>query len=93
LWVFTSRANYANVESSGLLDRIKRLGVKVFVDGCPMEYPTENWGTSSIMTNSGKFGTYCFNKVGIHPVFANLKDCVETAIAGKVVKGRRPWEI
>lgn len=92
LWVFTSRANHAYVESSGLLDRIKRLGVQVFVDGCLMEYPTTAWGTKSIMTNSGKFGTYCFNKVGIHPVFGNLKDCVETAIAGKVIRGEEPWK-
>ena len=92
LWVFTSRANLANVESSGLLDRIKRLGVQVFADGCLMEYPTATWGTKSIMTNSGKFGTYCFNKVGIHPVFGNLRDCVETAIAGKVIRGEEPWK-
>ncbi len=91
MWIFTSRANYANVESNGLLDRIKRLGVEVFVDGCLMEYPTEVWGTKSIMTNSGKFGTYCFNKVGIHPVFGNLQDCVETAVAGTVVIGEKPW--
>lgn len=91
MWIFTSRANYANAESCGLLDRIKRLGVQVFVDGCLMEYPTKTWGTKSIMTNSGKFGTYCFNKVGIHPVFGNLQDCVETAVAGKVVRGGRLW--
>lgn len=91
LWVFTSRANYALVESSGLLDRIKELGVEVYVDGCLMEYPTATWGTKSIMTNSGKFGTYCFNKVGIHPVFGNLQDCVETAVAGKVIRGGKLW--
>lgn len=92
LWVFTSRANLANVESSGLLDRLKRLGVQVFADGCLMEYPTDAWGTKSIMTNSGKFGTYCFNKVGIHPVFGNLQDCVETAVSGKVIKRGAPWK-
>ena len=91
MWVFTSRANYNNMESNGLLDRIKRLGVQVYVDGCLMEYPTATWGTKSIMTNSGKFGTYCFNKVGIHPVFGNLKDCVETAVTGKVVRGEHVW--
>ncbi|WP_066456521.1 aconitase X [Anaerotruncus rubiinfantis] len=92
MWIFTSRANYANVESSGLLARIQRLGVQVFVDGCLMEYPTKRWGTRSIMTNSGKFGTYCFNKVGIHPVFGNLQDCVETAVQGKVVRGGAAWD-
>lgn len=92
LWVFTSRANMANAESSGLLDRIKRLGVQIFADGCLMEYPTAAWGTKSIMTNSGKFATYCFNKVGIHPIFGNLQDCVETAVAGKVIRGGLSWK-
>lgn len=91
MWVFTSRTNYNTTESSGIMDRIKALGVQVFVDGCTMEYPTAVWGTKSIMTNSGKFGTYCFNKVGIHPVFGNLKDCVETAVAGKVIRGGHVW--
>jgi predicted aconitase len=91
MWVFTSRANRISVEDSGLLDRIKRLGVRVFVDGCTMEYPAKKWGTKSIMTNSGKFGTYCFNKVGIHPVFGNIGECVETAVAGQVVREKKPW--
>lgn len=91
LWVFTSRANYVLMESSGLLDRIKNCGVQVFVDGCLMEYPTQTWGTQSIMTNSGKFATYCFNKVGIHPVFGNLKECVETAVTGNVVREGKVW--
>ncbi len=92
MWIFTSRANYSYIESSGLLDRIKNLGVEIFVDGCTMEYPTDKWGTKSIMTNSGKFGTYCFNKVGIHPVFGNLEDCVNTAVLGKAVRGGSPWK-
>ncbi len=91
MWVFTSRTVYNNIEDSGLLDRIKQLGVKIFVDGCIMEYPTENWGTTSIMTNSGKFATYCFNKVGVHPVFANLQNCVDTAVSGKVIRRNNLW--
>lgn len=91
IWVFTSRATRTEIRDSGLMDRICRLGVQVFVDGCTMEYPTKKWGTKSIMTNSGKFGTYCFNKVGIHPVFGNLKECVETAVAGKVIREKKAW--
>ena len=90
-WVFTSRATYNTAKDSGLLDRVKSKGVKVFVDGCTMEYPIDKWDTKSIMTNSGKFATYCFNKIGIHPVFANLEECVETAVVGKTIRRRKPW--
>lgn len=91
-WIYTSRATYNNVQDSGLLDRVKALGVSVFVDGCLMEYQTEKFDTHSIMTNSGKFSTYAFNKIGIHTVFGNLKECVETGVAGKVVKGDKIWK-
>ncbi len=86
LWVFTSESVYNYIEASGLLARLLATGVEVFIDGCLMEYPTDKWGTKSIMTNSGKFAAYCFNKVGIHPVFGDLEDCVNTAIAGKVMR-------
>lgn len=91
-WIYTSRATYNNVQDSGLLDRVKALGVRVFVDGCLMEYQTEKFDTHSIMTNSGKFSTYAFNKIGIHTVFGNLKECVETGVAGKVVKEDKIWK-
>lgn len=88
MWIFTSRATYNTIEDAGLLDRIKNLGVEVFVDGCTMEYFASRFNTKTIMANSGKFATYCFNKVGIHPVFSNLEDCVNTAVNGKVVRSR-----
>lgn len=90
-WVFTGRSTYRTVQDSGLLDAVKRLGVHVFVDGCTMEYPTAKWGTRSIMTNSGKFATYCFNKLGIHPVFGSLHECVETSVTGRVARRNKPW--
>ena len=90
-WIFTSRATYQVAKDSGLLDRVFQKGIQVFVDGCTMEYPIDKWPTKSIMTNSGKFATYCFNKTGIHPVFGNLQECVETAIQGKVIYRRKAW--
>jgi hypothetical protein len=91
-WIYTSRATYNNVQDSGMLDRIKNLGVCVFVDGCLMEYQTDKFDTHSIMTNSGKFSTYAFNKIGIHTVFGNIKECVESGVAGKVVKEDIIWK-
>lgn len=90
-WIFTSRATYNTIKDSGLLDKVHAKGISVFVDGCTMEYPTDKWNTKSIMTNSGKFATYCFNKVGIHPIYGNLEECVETAVKGKVILQKKPW--
>lgn len=91
LWVFTGRASYLHIESTGLLTKLQTLGVQVFRDGCTMEYPIKNWDTKSIMTNSGKFANYCFSKIGIHPVFGSIHDCVESAVSGKVIRSVKPW--
>lgn len=90
-WVHTSRSTYGRIADSGLLDTIENSGIKIFSDGCLLEHPAEKWGTTSIMTNSGKFATYCYNKVGIHPTIGNMDECVETAVCGKIKREVKPW--
>lgn len=90
-WVYTSRSTYSRMQDSGLLDDVENTGVKVFCDGCLLEHPADKWGTKTIMTCSGKFATYCFNKVGIHPALGSMSECVETAVKGRMVREERPW--
>ena len=44
-----------------------------------------------MMSNSGKFDTYCFAMRGLQPVFGSMRECIESAVAGKVVKEAKPW--
>ncbi len=91
-WLFTARTTRTMLENSGVLADLIRSGVNVFTDGCPLEVREQNLGWNKMMSYSGKFGTYCYSMHhGIQPVFGSMKDCVETAVLGRVNKEARPW--
>ena len=91
-WVITPRTVLGMLKDSGVYDDLIRCGVEVYSDGCILECRDKNLNFHSMMSYSGKFGTYCFSMHnGIQPVFGSMKDCVETAVAGKVVKEAKPW--
>lgn len=92
LWVFTSRAVHGWIENSGMLDDLRRSGVAVFTDGCPLMIPHESWGIQAIMTNSVKMAYYGCSQIGLHPAYGNLSDCVKAAIEGKMERRSFSWE-
>ncbi|SMC64275.1 predicted aconitase subunit 1 [Desulfocicer vacuolatum DSM 3385] len=91
LWVFTGRTTRAMLKDSGQLHRLSNLGVEVFVDGCCLQHPTQKWGTKTFMSNSGKFGTYCFGLTESHPFLGTIFECAESAVQGKVIREKKPW--
>ena len=90
-WLITPRSVNDRLKDSGLYERLTRLGVEIYCDGCILEYRNKNLGTKTMMSNSGKFDTYCFSMRGLQPVFGSMKECIESAVAGKVVKEEKPW--
>jgi predicted aconitase len=81
-WVFTSRHTYQEIESRGILRRIESSGIKVFTDGCSLQYPREQWGFWCAMSDSVKYANYCFSQTGLNVIFAGTRECVETAVCG-----------
>jgi len=90
-WVFTSRRVYEQIQEINLLDAVERSGVKVFTDGCALQYPKESWDFTCAMSDSAKFGNYCFSQTGLDVIFAGTRDCVETAVSG-VLKREPLWK-
>lgn len=90
-WLITPRSVVDRLKDSGVYEDLIRLGVEVYSDGCILEYRNKKLGTNTMMSNSGKFDTYCFSMRGLQPVFGSMKDCIESAIAGRVVKEAKPW--
>lgn len=90
-WLITPRSVNDRLKDSGLYEQLTRLGVEIYCDGCILEYRNKNLGTRTMMSNSGKFDTYCFSMRGLQPVFGSMKECIESAVAGKVVKEEKPW--
>ena len=90
-WLITPRSVVDRLKDSGVYEDLVRLGVEVYSDGCILEYRNQKLGTRTMMSNSGKFDTYCFAMRGLQPVFGSMADCIESAVAGKVVKEAKPW--
>ncbi len=90
-WLITSRSVNDRLKDSGLYESLTRLGVQIYCDGCILEYRNKNLGTKTMMSNSGKFDTYCFSMRGLQPVFGSIRECIESAVAGRVVKEAKPW--
>ena len=83
-WVFTSRNTYKEIERIGIRDKLDSAGVQIFTDGCPLQYPKENWSFSCAMSDSGKFSNYCFSQTGLEVIPASTESCVESAIEGTI---------
>lgn len=83
-WAFTSRNTYEKIEAINLLGKIERTGVKVFTDGCSLQYPKLNWNFTCAMSDSAKYANYCFSQTGLHVIFSGIGDCVETAVTGEL---------
>jgi predicted aconitase len=83
-WVFTSRRVYEQIQKLNLLDVIERSGIKVFTDGCSLQYPKDSWDFTCAMSDSAKYANYCFSQTGLNVIFSGTRDCVETAVSGEL---------
>jgi len=83
-WVFTSRRVYEQLQKLNLLDGIEQSGIKVFTDGCALQYPKDSWDFTCAMSDSAKYANYCFSQTGLNVIFAGARDCVETAVSGEL---------
>lgn len=66
-------------------------GVDLVADTCVVVTPIFPDGHGVVMTNSGKFAHYMKPNTGRDVVFGTLADCVESAIAGRLVRDERSW--
>ena len=83
-WVFTSRQTYEQIKKMRLLETIERSRVKVFTDGCSLQYPKKSWDFTCAMSDSVKYANYCFSQTGLNVIFSGTRDCVETAVTGEL---------
>ena len=89
--VFTSRKILQQVEHSGILDKLADAGIQVYVDGCLLLYPQSLKRSGTMMTNSAKAANYIFSQSGYRAAYGSIRECVESAVAGKIVRRRPAW--
>jgi predicted aconitase len=87
LTVNTSRGVLAEITERGWLDELAAVGVIVVTDTCTYLSPTLMRNPTGItMTNSAKWAYYAPANLDAQVVYGSMRDCVESARAGRVVR-------
>ncbi len=92
-FVCTARQHVRELQLAGRLAPLEASGITVVADTCVVVTPILPEKGSVLMTNSGKFAHYGPSNTGYDTIFGTLADCVESAIAGRVVRDERLWEV
>ncbi|MGI9223961.1 MAG: aconitase X [Woeseiaceae bacterium] len=84
----TSASVVARLDATDLLDRLVNAGVQFVVGRCTYYRPAMPGTEGRVMTNSAKWAYYAPSGLGATVTFASLADCVESAVAGRIVIDR-----
>jgi cis-L-3-hydroxyproline dehydratase len=89
--ITSSRAMTALAERAGLLEPLRQFGVRLTVDTCILTTPMLPPEIKTLMTNSAKYAYYAPGLLNMRVVFGSLADCVQSALAGRVVRDDTLW--
>ncbi|HZM22805.1 MAG TPA: aconitase X, partial [Anaerolineales bacterium] len=78
-------------KQAGLLDPLEAFGAQITVDTCILTTPMLPSEMKYLMTNSAKFAYYTPSLLDRKITFGSLKDCVDSAIEGRVVRDESAW--
>ena len=90
--VSCSREVRDNADKKGYIQTLKNFGGKLTVDTCILTSPMIPKNIKTLMTNSAKFAYYSPGLLGTEVAFGQLKDCVISAIKGKIITDETIWE-
>ena len=91
LLVSTARTLLAEAEEEGLAPRLRSLGVELLVDTCSYIAPVLRPSPLPAMTDSGKWAFYAPGNIGVEVVFGSLRECVRSAVEGRVWRDVDMW--
>ena len=75
-----------------LVERLEAAGITLLFDTCSYVSPVLGGDGGTVMTDSGKWAFYAPATVGAAPLIGSTADCVESAVAGRVVRGSSAWD-
>ena len=87
----TARATLRELEERGLTEPLDAAGIDIIVDTCVVVTPILPASGGVLMTNSGKFAHYGPSNTGYEVVYGSLQDCVQSAVAGEIVRDEALW--
>ena len=91
LLVSTARTLLAEAEEEGLAHRLRSRGVELLVDTCSYIAPVLRPSPLPAMTDSGKWAFYAPGNIGVEVVFGSLRECVRSAVEGRVWRDADLW--
>jgi len=89
--VTSSRAMTLLAKQAGSLDVLQNFGAQLTVDTCILTSPMLPAEIKYLMTNSAKFAYYAPGLLSKQITFGSLKDCVASAIEGRVIRDESLW--
>ena len=92
LYACTSRQHFDALKSSGSAQQLEAQGVTFVIDTCVIVTEILPRAGGVLMTNSAKFAHYALGNIGYRTLFSSLADCVETAIAGRLIRDETVWQ-
>jgi len=91
LYASTGRDVLREVELRGWVARLEAAGVRLVVDTCTYVTPIIDADARTAMTDSAKWAYYAPGNLGLEVAFGSTEDCVESAVAGRVVRDEGIW--
>lgn len=89
--VTSSRAMTGLAQKAGFLAPLEAFGAKLTVDTCILTSPMLPAEIRHLMTNSAKYAYYSPGLLQKQIAFGSLEDCVNSAVAGRVVRDETAW--
>jgi len=90
-YVNTGRGVLAEIDRRGWLADFEDAGVRLVVDTCTYITPVLRNLDGLVLTNSGKWAYYAPGNLGVDVGLASLHECVDSAVAGRVVEDTALW--
>jgi predicted aconitase len=87
----TGRHTLARIAARGWPAALEAAGVRLVVDTCTYVTPILRDTAGVVMTSSAKWAWYAPGNLGVRVVFGSLRECVESAVAGRVVRDAALW--
>ena len=96
IYICTGRHVTEVLAADGTDAALSALGVEFVVDTCVVVTPilpdvSGGKGGGAMMTNSAKFAHYAKGNTGHDPLFGSLGECIESAVAGRLVRDGALW--
>ncbi len=92
LLISTARDVLAEAEERGLAARLREAGAELLTDTCSYIAPVLRATGGPVMTDSGKWAYYAPGNIGVRAILGSASECLESAVAGRVIRDDALWQ-